>query len=73
MNTLSKKRVLEYDVEVDCGNIFMCGYSGKMVEKGETETEFQYGCPECGRINMTLRKSFNINDKVRLWQKELGI
>jgi len=71
MNTLAKKRVLEYDVEVSCGNIFMCGYVGKMVPKGENDKEYQYGCPECGRMSMTLRKS--INDKFDLSKKELGI
>ena len=56
MNTLVKKRVLKYDVEVSCGNTNICTYVGKMVPKGENDKEYQYGCPECGRIAMTLRK-----------------
>ena len=71
MNTLAKKRILEYDVKVSCGNIFMCGYVGKMVPKGENSKEYQYGCPECGRINMTLRKG--INNKVDLSKSEMCI
>ena len=59
LNNIVKRRILKYDVEVDCGNIDMCGYSGRMVEKEETDKEYRYACPECGRINMTLRKGIN--------------
>lgn len=71
MNTVVKQRILEYDVEVSCGNIFTCRYVGKMVPKGETKELYRYACPECGRISMTLRKG--ITNKVELWKKELGL
>ena len=66
MNDLSKKRILEYDVEVSCGNTDICTYVGKMVPKGENDKEYQYGCPECGRISLSLRKSIDLSEKVKL-------